>query len=247
MYLDVRGLVTTGVGNLIDPVSLALALPWLKADGTPATQEEIQADWKRVKAMQPGQFWTHYQAPNNLYLSDEAIDALVLAQLDKNANVLVGYFPDFASLPGGAQRAILSIAWAVGAGFPPKWPNFSAAVRAHDWVSAANNSSISAANNPGIKPRNEANKAALLAAASGGDVVFSAPPRPVTASGPSASFSPVASSETPPASFLPVKPPSASPSLAPSGLPLLPAVLVAGGAGFFIYALVHTFGKRRSY
>jgi GH24 family phage-related lysozyme (muramidase) len=166
MYQDVKGLITTGIGNLIDPMSMALGLPWLKPDGTPATQEEIEAEWHRVKSMSAGQYWTKYRTSNELHLSDEAIDALVLKQLDANAIVLQRYFPDFAVLPAGAQRAILSIAWAVGAGFPPKWPNFTAAIRAHDYVKAADNSSINTTGNAGVAPRNAANKAALLEAAS---------------------------------------------------------------------------------
>src|SRR5207244_2818316 len=44
MYLDIKGLVKTGVGNLIDPVGLALKLPFVhKADGSPASEVEIRA------------------------------------------------------------------------------------------------------------------------------------------------------------------------------------------------------------
>jgi GH24 family phage-related lysozyme (muramidase) len=54
MYLDVKGLVTIGVGNLIDPMSLAVALPFrLKAKpgavGRLATRAEIEAEWKLIK------------------------------------------------------------------------------------------------------------------------------------------------------------------------------------------------------
>jgi hypothetical protein len=35
-YLDSRGLVTTGIGDLVDPIELALPLPWHRADGSPA-------------------------------------------------------------------------------------------------------------------------------------------------------------------------------------------------------------------
>lgn len=164
MYQDVKGLVTTGVGNLIDPIALAKALPWLKPDGTAATQDEVVTEWNRVKAMSPGLYWTKYQSPDGLHLSDATIDALVLRQLDQNAVVLQRFFPDFANYPEGVQRAILSIAWAVGAGFPPKWPKFTAAVKARDWTTAAQEGTLSTAGNPGVAKRNEANKAALLSA-----------------------------------------------------------------------------------
>ena len=37
MYLDIKGFVTTGMGNLIDPVPAALALTWHDADGMRAS------------------------------------------------------------------------------------------------------------------------------------------------------------------------------------------------------------------
>src|SRR3954447_21778389 len=50
MYVDIKGLVTIGFGNLIDPISYALALPFVKKAGNaPATQAEITAEWKLIK------------------------------------------------------------------------------------------------------------------------------------------------------------------------------------------------------
>jgi len=40
MYVDVKGLVTTGIGNLIDLLSAALELPFHHNDGTPVTPGE---------------------------------------------------------------------------------------------------------------------------------------------------------------------------------------------------------------
>jgi GH24 family phage-related lysozyme (muramidase) len=57
MYLDTRQLVTVGVGNLIDPLSLAQELPFqFKAGnrlgvqaGRFATRAEIAAEWQHLK------------------------------------------------------------------------------------------------------------------------------------------------------------------------------------------------------
>src|SRR5689334_9275788 len=57
MYLDVLGLVTTAIGDLIDgsqsrladPASPALSLPW-QVDGRKATEAEVRADWHAVKS-----------------------------------------------------------------------------------------------------------------------------------------------------------------------------------------------------
>jgi hypothetical protein len=57
VYLDTRQLVTVGVGNLIEPLVLALALPFQfkptnklgAAPGKLPTQAEIEAEWKHLK------------------------------------------------------------------------------------------------------------------------------------------------------------------------------------------------------
>src|ERR1035438_435384 len=51
MYLDILGLVTVGVGNLIDPVEAALALPFQFKNnpGSAATQDQIAQEWQTLK------------------------------------------------------------------------------------------------------------------------------------------------------------------------------------------------------
>ena len=58
MYLDVKGLVTVGVGNLMDPVSVAQTLPFrfknkpgISAPGSPATPDQIAQEWQRSRAI----------------------------------------------------------------------------------------------------------------------------------------------------------------------------------------------------
>ncbi len=176
MYLDIKGFVTCAVGNLIDPMALALPLPWLLPDDTAASQDQIAAEWERVKAMPAGLVASRYSSPSGLHLDDAGIDALVFAHLDADAQVLARTFPDFPTFPAAAQQAILSMSWAMGSGFPARWPLFSASVRAQDWRACAENCSISAVGNPGVVPRNDANKALFLQAAgdadsgAGGDV-----------------------------------------------------------------------------
>lgn len=58
MYLDTKGLVTVGVGNLIDPMSLALPLPFQfkpgnrlnQPAGTNASRVQIETEWKHLKS-----------------------------------------------------------------------------------------------------------------------------------------------------------------------------------------------------
>jgi GH24 family phage-related lysozyme (muramidase) len=164
LYLDVKGLVTTGLGCLVDPVGLALALPWERADGTPADGAEVVADWHRVKALPPGLVFSRYVSSAALYLSNEAIDDLARSRLQQDADRLAFCFFDLATYPAPAQRALLSMAWAMGPGFPVTWPHFSAAVRARNWALASASCEIDSDGNPGVVPRNKANAALFLAA-----------------------------------------------------------------------------------
>jgi len=163
MYLDVRGLVTTGIGNLIDPVAAALALPWQRPDGSRATLNQIQDEWIAVKgrtdmAKRGG---GAYAAITSLRLSDAAIDALVSARLDRMVQVLEAAHPCFASLPADAQLAIVSMSWAMGPAF--HFPRFWAAVTAGDYKTAAAECTI----NPQVGTiirRNDANRRLLISA-----------------------------------------------------------------------------------
>lgn len=137
LYLDTRGLVTTGVGNLVDPISLALPLPWQTPGGAPASLRQAQADWWRVKSLPKGLPAGHYSSPEALVLTDEAIDELVLHRLDVDAVALERTFPDFPDWPAPAQQAVLSLAWACGTGWPVEFPHCAAAVAAQDWTSAS--------------------------------------------------------------------------------------------------------------
>lgn len=162
MYLDTHAppLVTTGVGNLIDPVAEALALPflWKKTDRA-ATPDEITAEWTHVKGLTSlahcnSSVWDKV---TNLYLPAAAIGLLVLGRLDQNEKMLNRRWP-FAALtnwPADAQLGLFSMAWAMGPGF--HFPLFEEAVRRRDFASAALQCGMNAAGNPGLVPRNVAN------------------------------------------------------------------------------------------
>jgi GH24 family phage-related lysozyme (muramidase) len=168
MYLDIKGLVTIGVGNLIDPQTVALGLPFVhKADGTTATSGEIAAEWSAIKAnsalAQKG--YKACEPLTQLCLTDQAIDDLVRARLNQNEAILKQSFSDWDSWPADAQTGVLSMAWAMGAGFPSTWPRFAAACRAKDWAAAAANCHIETTGNPGVAPRNDADVALFTNAA----------------------------------------------------------------------------------
>ncbi len=168
MYPDIKGLVTTGMGNLIDPLPLALSLPWRFRDGSPCPQTAIEAEWqimhgndRLAKAGAKAAL-----ALTRLCLSDEAIDALIERQLAHNAEILQKHpaFGGFTLWPADAQCALLSMAWAMGPGFGPLWPNFSSACAAGDWTLAAEQCVMDASHNPGLVARNLFNQARFRAA-----------------------------------------------------------------------------------
>jgi len=159
MYLDIKGLVTTGIGNLIDPVGLALKLPFVhRSDESPASEAEISQEWQRLKDDQSlaQKRYTACEGITELRLTDAAIDEIVLAKFDSNDRVLRQAFSNWNGWPADAQLGAHSIAWA-GAGFPTGWKNFRAAAEARDWKTAATESHIDETGNPGIRQRNVAN------------------------------------------------------------------------------------------
>ncbi len=168
MYLDVLGLVTVGVGNLVDPVATAQALPFrfknqpgIAAPASPATRDQIAAEWQRLKNDPTLKTSGHLACEpiTQLELSDDAIDALILDRVTKNEAFLKGqqWFQDFDNWPADAQLGLLSMAWAMGPAGPGGFPNFRGACLKLDFSGAAAECKMNEAGNPGLIPRNQAN------------------------------------------------------------------------------------------
>ena len=190
MYLDIKGLVTCGIGNLIDPMDAALPLPWQrKADGRPASQAEIMAEWQRIKAQTDlaRRGAQAAKAVATLELSDAMIDALARRKLEANHDTLRRRFPGLDDWPADAQVALHLMAWAMGPGFPRTWPKFSAACEVRNWLSAAAEAHIPDTGNAGLVPRNPEVRRLLLAAANAAPAERPRvdPPRPAVSPAPS--------------------------------------------------------------
>jgi GH24 family phage-related lysozyme (muramidase) len=161
LYVDVIGFVTTGVGNLVDPIDAALALPWKLPDGSLASESQIRADWERVKSDSERLKrlnHTHALELTTIRLTDEDIDELVRKRLAEHERYFVRTFTRFDDMPADAQLGIHSLAWAVGPGFTQKFPSFTAAALAGNWRQAAAVAKIREDGNPGVVPRNKANR-----------------------------------------------------------------------------------------
>ncbi len=173
MYLDILGKVTTAIGDLIDSVAEAQALPWVHIQGVigaqygaggplPASAAEVAAEWHYVKSRtdlsQRG--GGAYGAITHLRLTDEGILAVVGRRLDAMDHNLAARYPYWEDLPAEAQTAVLSMCWA--AGEHSAWPHFDAALAARDWATCAVQCHLDDAHNPGLKPRNVANRDLFL-------------------------------------------------------------------------------------
>jgi hypothetical protein len=173
MYLDIRGLVTTGMGNLIDPLPAALELTWRHEDDTAAAQADVIAEWNRIKEniALAHQGALAARAIASLHLADSDINALILRRLASDEAIVKAY-PAFAGLeewPADAQLGLMSMAWAMGAGFGPHFPNFSHACAARDFATAATDCEMDASANPALARRNAADRQAFLLAANATD------------------------------------------------------------------------------
>jgi len=167
MYCDQLGLVSGGLGFLLDPIQAALSLPWIVPGRGAATSDEVRAAWNAVKARQDlklrGGAVYRTVGGNVVRLTQATIDTVTKQKLAQNESILVQHFPAFAAWNADSQLALHSMAWGLGPSFAPRFPAFVAAVNAvpPDWATAA----VQCHESNGAIQRNLANSRLFLAAA----------------------------------------------------------------------------------
>jgi GH24 family phage-related lysozyme (muramidase) len=180
MYLDVKGLRTTGIGNLINDLNSVMVLPWrIGEEGPRASSGEVMEHWNYLKTRQDLAS-RHYKYAKDAFiqrfghvltLSDEAIDDLVEKKLLANAAHAAKQWNNFPFFPADAQLALMSLYWALGS--LTKFPNCARLVSKEDWLGCAAGApakttdrgwqaasyacKIKEEGNAGIIPRNKAN------------------------------------------------------------------------------------------
>jgi hypothetical protein len=161
MYLDVLGLVTVAIGNLIDTPDSALALPFVyKGTTERATRDAILREWSMVKAHKTAARDGHrvLETETSLRLTPDGVRQTVMRRLELNEQILRGWFPEFELWPADAQLAGLSMAWACGANFPGDqkggFPRLRGLLRAADFAGAVRECHMREDGNPGLVPRN---------------------------------------------------------------------------------------------
>lgn len=178
LFPDVKKLISTGFGLLMNSPSLYAGLPWRLPDGSLASRDEIIAQWARLKNFidqNPGsELWSYkrFALTTTIRLGRDGLDHAVQGKLNQNELVLRNGFPDWDSWPADAQLATMSMAWACGPAFySPSagrnyWPRLTAALRDRDFANAAIECFMNEEKeNPGIIPRNKANRTMYLNAA----------------------------------------------------------------------------------
>jgi hypothetical protein len=171
MYLDVKSLVSTGVGNLLDaddmqhfgtnptPLPDIFTLDWFDKDThQPASREEIEAEYRTVKFSGTSHASTAQKEQiTRLRISDDAINTLVTAKLDSFETTLKNRepFAGWDNWPADGQLGLLSMAWAMGPLF--KFPKFQDAASRGDWATMARECTMTEAGNAGVIPRNVRN------------------------------------------------------------------------------------------
>ena len=176
MYLDVLGLVTVGVGNLIDPVSVATTLPFrfknkpgIAMPGALASKEQIAAEWQKLKSNTSLARKGHLACASitDLELDNAGVDAVISERLAKNESYLKrqGPFKDFDTWPADGQLALLSMAWAMGPAGALNFHHFCDSCAKLDFKAAATQCKMNEQGNPGLIPRNKANCTLLSNAA----------------------------------------------------------------------------------
>ena len=141
MYLDTRGFVTVGVGNMMKTATEAQARPFVRRDnGTAASDEEIAADFDAVHVRPYGQAYAagSFKDHTMLDLPGSEIDALLDRRIAGFEAGLRDDFSGYDDYPDRARLGLIDMAFNLGnLGLVTKFPTFTNAARHGDWETCA--------------------------------------------------------------------------------------------------------------
>lgn len=161
LYPDCKDFLTAGMGNLADPVALALAMAWKLPNGELASRAQVIAEWNALKA-QPKLAQYKASSPvvqnaTTIRLHDDDIITLVTAKLLSNEREMRKFFKNWDNFPADAQAGLFSVSWACGPDFELEFKNLTASANRGDWMSCAIECKLQEKGNPGVAPRNAQN------------------------------------------------------------------------------------------
>lgn len=170
MYLDVKGIVTYGIGHAAFSPDTLLRLPWMHKDtDVSATEAQIRNEWVAVRDNKRLAMAGHLAAAEvtRLRLTADAVYDDTRTVMDYHHKELVEQYPAFESWPLDGQWATHSMAWACGEAFsepgPNRFTNLARKLAAlgdgdGDFAAAAVECHMNEKGNAGLIPRNKANK-----------------------------------------------------------------------------------------
>jgi GH24 family phage-related lysozyme (muramidase) len=139
MYLDTRGFITVGVGELLATPGRAQALPFIDSNANPVTPDAILAEFNRVAALPRGQAAGEYQTNGSPILSAASISNLLMAHVQYFDQQLSAKFANYAAFPDPAKLGLLDMIYNLGAqGLFVGYPTFMGDVTNGNWAGAAN-------------------------------------------------------------------------------------------------------------
>jgi len=140
MYLDTnkQATVTVGVGQMIPNAQAALRYRFRRPNAEVANNDEIVAEFTRVKEMRPGYSAKAYRRSDSLLLADEDIDEALRQTMSDCVVDLASLFPDFHDYPAPAKIALVDMCFNLGlTKLRLDFPKFCQAVKAQRWQAAS--------------------------------------------------------------------------------------------------------------
>jgi GH24 family phage-related lysozyme (muramidase) len=138
MYLDTRGFVTVGVGEMLAAASRAQTLPFIDSNGNAVTPDVILAEYNRVLALVKGQQSGVYRADASPTLSPASIGTLLMAHVQYFDGQLSAQFANYAAFPDPAKLALLDMIYNLGPhGLFVGYPTLMGDVTNGNWNGAA--------------------------------------------------------------------------------------------------------------
>jgi len=129
-YLDALGKPTIGVGRLVPTEESAVKLAF-------APPDQIREDYRRVCSASPGLLPSAYSHLCTARMPDEAVDALLEADMQEFVSVMKRQFPEYETWPETVQEAVFDIDFNVGPEHFSAFHHLIAGLHSRDWKECA--------------------------------------------------------------------------------------------------------------
>ena len=138
MYLDTRGYITVGVGEMLATAPRAQSLAFVDTNNQAVNPDVILSDYTRVLTLPPARLAAFYRSSSSPTLPHAQIDSLLMEHLIFFDKQLSQQFPTYSSFPDPAKLGLLDMIYNLGAiGLFRGFPTFMGYVQNRDWPNAA--------------------------------------------------------------------------------------------------------------